>query len=213
MIFFFLEYFFRINSQKYENTIKGSELVSWWEYLVLMELVSFYLWSEGKEWVRRSCRASFYIIYLCNHSSQCTGRHCRNGPHTQPGAFPSLSLLLLHLQGQSGVYLKVYNSRTTCQLCPCFLLVSLTPGALFVPAGSQHAAAHSPTLEPEINANLEYTFKTEHCLQLKKLQHCQLCSYWISDLKTQKKNRNQTKIIFPCEKSIATEFVGTWIWV
>lgn len=125
MIFSFLKYLLRINSQNYENTITGSELVSWWKYLVLMELISLYLWSEGKEWVRRSCRASSYIIYLCNQSFQCTDQHNWNGPHTQQGAFTTLFLLLLHLQGQNGIYLKVYNSETTYQL-----LALLSPGLL-----------------------------------------------------------------------------------
>lgn len=143
MIFSFLEYFLRINSQKYENTITGSELVSWWKYLVLMELISLYLWSEGEEWVGRSCRANSYIIYLCNQSSQCTDQHNRNGPILSKGPFQHFFFCYYMYRARMASIWKPIILRQHANFWPCFLLVSLTPGALFVLAG-RHLACRCP---------------------------------------------------------------------
>lgn len=97
-----------------------------------MDLISLYLWSKVKKWMRNSCQATSYMVYLLKSDFPVLRLT------TQKEGVLIFRIVLQYFFFCYFIYRdrkkRIWNCiilRQHANLCPCFLLVSLTPGALF----------------------------------------------------------------------------------
>lgn len=138
--------FLRINSHTCDNTVTGSVLLSWWKYLALMELMSLHLWSKVKEWLRKNWQSHLPHDLPVKSDFPADRLAVQRETSHSERIEPSQHSFYCYICRDKKM--SIWNSiilRHPANLCPCFDLVSLTPGTLLFLAGRLfHAAIHSP---------------------------------------------------------------------